>query len=312
MPRIVTLTLNPAVDKSSTVDQVVAERKLRCSEPVFDPGGGGLNVARAIRELGGEAEAYWTCGGAVGVLLQQLLDDRQIPNTPIPIAAMTRENLVVYEDASGQQYRFGMPGAHLTESEIADCMARLRAIDPPPEYLVLSGSLPPSVDEDLYARFAGMFGKDCRVVLDTSGGPLKKGLEGKLFLIKPNIRELGQLAGESIEDDAQIHAVARGLIDAGYVEVVVTSLGSGGVAMTTADQHEHVRAPTVKIRSKVGAGDSTVAGIVIALSRGKSILDAVRFGVSAGSAAVMTDGTELCRREDVERLYEQNFSGDAT
>ena len=118
MPQIATLTLNPAVDKSCEVEQVVAERKLRCDPPNYDPGGGGINVARAIAHLGGEAIAYWTCGGAIGELLRSLLDEEGILNEPIPIRAMTRENMIVFEKSSGQQYRFGLPGATLTEAEI--------------------------------------------------------------------------------------------------------------------------------------------------------------------------------------------------
>ena len=304
MSQIVTLTLNPAVDKNSEVPQVVDERKLRCSEPCYHPGGGGLNVARAIAKLGGEASAYWTCGGAIGDLLQQLLDDEGIRHHPLRIEAMTRENLIVYERSSERQYRFGMPGARLRDTEVQTCLERLRAIDPPPEYLVLSGSLPPGQD-DLYGRVAEVMPSSCRIVLDTSGAALKRALAKSVFLIKPNVRELGQLADRSIEDEQQIQGIAQSLISEDKAEVVITSLGSGGIMLTTADEHQHIRAPTVKIRSKVGAGDSTVAGVVLALSQGKSVTDSARFGVTAGSAAVMTEGTELCRKQDTERLYRQ-------
>ncbi len=303
MPSIITLTLNPAVDKNSQVQQVVAERKLRCEPPVHHPGGGGLNVARAITELGGDVEAYWACGGAIGQLLSQLLDEEHIVHHPLSIDAQTRENMILFERSSEQQYRFGMPGPSLTADEIRTCLDTLLAIEPPPEYLVLSGSLPAGVDEALYARVAEAMPASCRVVLDTSGTPLQRGLETPLFLLKPNMRELGQLAGRPVEDDSQIRNVARSLIDQGKVEVVVTSLGSGGAVLTTAETHRHIRAPTVNIRSKVGAGDSMVAGLVLALSEGKPLADAMRFGVAAGSAAVMTGGTELCRRENTERLF---------
>jgi 6-phosphofructokinase 2 len=303
MPPIVTLTLNPAVDKISKVDHVVAERKLRCQEPEYHPGGGGLNVARAITELGGKVEAYWACGGLIGQLLKQLLDDEGVAHHPLDIQMQTRENLIVYEKSSTLQYRFGMPGATLSSDEIQKCMELLRTIDPPPEYLVLSGSLPSGVDQSLYAHVSRAMPSSCRVVLDTSGVPLQRGLEVPVYLIKPNMHELGQLAGRAVEDDSQIRQVARSLIAQKQVQAVVTSLGSGGAVLTTADEHQHVRAPTVHIQSKVGAGDSMVAGLVFALSQGKELADALRFGVAAGSAAVMTAGTELCRKEDTERLY---------
>jgi 6-phosphofructokinase 2 len=197
-----------------------------------------------------------------------------------------------------------MPGACLTGDEVQSCLDCLQSLDPPPVYLVLSGSLPPGVDEDLYAQVAEAMGPSCRVVLDTSGPPLKRGLRASIYLIKPNMHELEQLADQPVEDDEQIRKVAISLIAEGKVRVVVTSMGSGGAVVTTADEHVHVRAPTVKIRSKVGAGDSTTAGMVLALCRGAGIVDAARFGVAAGSAAVMTEGTELCRRRDAERLYQ--------
>lgn len=302
--KIVTLTLNPALDKSFSVDQVVADQKLRCSEPTYHPGGGGINVARAIHKLKGDVAAYWTCGGEMGELLKELLNVEAIPNHPIAVREMTRENLIVFEDSSERQFRFGMPGSPLSDEEIRSCLDRLQTIDPPPEYLVLSGSLPPGVDQRLYARVAESIGTSCRIVLDTSGRPLQMGLESSVYLIKPNMRELGQLAGRPIEDETQIREVAQSLIHDGRVQIVVTSLGSGGAVVTTADEHRHIRSPTVKIRSKVGAGDSMVAGMVLALSQGKTVLEAARLGVAAGAAAVMTEGTELCRREDVEQLYQ--------
>jgi 6-phosphofructokinase 2 len=142
-----------------------------------------------------------------------------------------------------------------------------------------------------------------RVVVDTSGGALQRTLDARPFLVKPNLRELSQLAGHPLESDEQIEEAAQGLVREGKVAVVVVSLGAGGAVVVSEEGARTVRAPTVPIRSKVGAGDSTVAGITLALSRGESLVDAARFGVAAGAAAVMTEGTELCRREDTERLY---------
>ena len=305
MSQIVTLTLNPALDKSASVDHVVAERKLRCGQPRFDPGGGGINVARAITKLEGNALAVWTCGGPTGQLLREQLDEEGVSHRPIKSQAYTRENLVIFEESSHRQFRFGMPGAHLTEDEVDRCIEELTSFDPPPGYLVLSGSLPPGVDPNLYARIAGRISKECRVILDTSGESLKLGLDSNLFLIKPNVRELGQLVGKTIVDDDHIHDVASRLIDSGKVEVVLTSLGSAGAILTSKEVHEHIRAPTVEIRSKIGAGDSTVAGITLALSRGESLANAARYGIAAGAAAVMTDGTELCIKSDVDHLYQK-------
>jgi len=302
MTPVVTLTLNSAVDKSISVERVVPERKLRSDRPVLEPGGGGLNVARVLRELGVAARGHWTRGGPTGARLQQLLDAAGLDHRAIPIADETREHLIVFERSTGQQYRFGTPGPQLSAAEVAACEAVVAGLDPATPYLVLSGSVPEGVPDDVYARLARATPAGCRVVLDTSGPALAAGLLAPVFLVKPNVRELGQLAGEPIESDDQVRAVARRLIARRSVEVVVTSLGAAGAMATTADDHWHVRAPTVKIRSAVGAGDSMVGGIVAALAQGRPLREAIRYGVAAGAAAVKTDGTQLCRRSDVEAL----------
>jgi 6-phosphofructokinase 2 len=303
MSTIVTLTLNPAIDRHSSVAQVIPEKKLRCAEPELGPGGGGINVARAIQKLGGTARAVWTCGGIMGELMRQLLDDEAVDHQPMSVRGMTRLNLIVREERSGQQFRFNMPGAALSRQEARACLDLVEKLEPPPEFLVLSGSLPPGVPSNFYAQIAHAAPKTTRVVLDTSGDALRSGVEAPVFLIKPNLHELEQLAGRDIAGNEDIRDVSRQLIDEGQAKAIVTSLGRGGAVLVTADDYQHVGTPTVKIRSKVGAGDSTVAGIVLALHRGESITDAMRFGVAAGAAAVMNEGAQLCRREDTERLY---------
>lgn len=302
---IFTLTVNPAVDMSCVVDRLTAEHKLRCGRPSYHPGGGGINVARAIQELGGQAIAYWICGGVMGDFLKQLLDQEGCPHVPIAIDGMTRENLVVTDESSGDQFRFCMPGPTLTEWEARKCLDVLGNLDPPPDYLVLSGSLPPGAPDDFYTEFARAAAPHSYVVLDTSGPPLRDGLKGPVDLTKPNLRELGELVGRKVQGEQDIKDAARSLIDQTGLGAVVTSLGRDGAVLTTASEFQHIRAPEVPVSSKVGAGDSMVAGIVLGLSRGMSILQAVRFGIAAGSAAAMTPGTQLCRRSDVERLFSE-------
>jgi 6-phosphofructokinase 2 len=306
MPRIVTLTVNPAVDKSASVDNVVPEHKLRCDRPRFEPGGGGINVSRAVKKLGGDSTAYFAAGEPAGDMLARLLADEGVNCRRLDVKGRTRENLIVYEKTSGKQYRFGMPGPELDEAWAEYCLERLRAIDPAPEYIVAGGSLPPGLPVDFYARVAET-GKEMgsRVVVDTSKEALARAAEAELFMLKPNLRELSQIAGRELEEEEQQIAAAGKLIERGKAELVMVSMGAGGALLVTKDGGEHLRTPTVPIRSKVGAGDSTVAGVVLALARGMEVREAVRFGMAAGAAAVMTPGTELCRREDAERLFEK-------
>ncbi len=308
--RILTLTMNPAIDKSTAVDNVMPDKKLRCGVPRFDPGGGGINVSKAIRALGGESIALYTAGGPPGGLLRRLLEEEHLEQVAIEVEGWTRENLTVYEKSTEQQFRFGMPGPKLTEAEWQRCLEELGRADPAPRYVVASGGLPPGVPEDFYGR-VGRWAREqaTELILDTSGEPLSAGIRSGVFLIKPNLRELESLAKGPVEEDSDRVDVARRIVQEGRSEHVVVSLGSGGAIGVWGEHCEQFPAPTVPVRSKVGAGDSMVAGIVLGLARGESFPDAVRRGLAAGAAAVMTPGSELCRREDAERLYERMASG---
>jgi len=310
MKTIVTMTLNPAIDKSSSVDHVVPERKLYCKPPLFEPGGGGVNVSRAIKKLGGKSLLLYPAGGLTGKRLQQLLDEEGLDHRPLPIVGMIRESLVILEESTGQQYRFGMPGPKLKKIEWESFLQKLAVIAPPPDYVVASGSLPPGVPPDFYAQVARVGKKKgTKTIVDVSGKALKEALEEGVFLIKPNVREFRELVGEEIKEESQIKAEAQKMVKSGRCEVLVISLGAAGALAVSEDFAEHILPPTVPIVSKVGAGDSMVAGIVLSLARGNPFRESVMFGIAAGSAAVMTPGTELCRREDAERLYESMISG---
>lgn len=304
MKRIATLTVNSAIDRSSTVDRVVPEDKLRCAPPRRDPGGGGLNVARAIDNLGGTSVAVYAAGGPSGEMLRMLLDHTGIDHRPVAIQRWTRENFHVEELSTGRQYRFGMPGPPMSADEWQRCLDAAMAIEPAPDYLVASGSLPPGVPEQFYAEVARRAReRGTRVIVDTSSAALCQAVEAGVYAIKPNMRELAALAGEPVEHEDKQVEVGRRLIARGRCEVVIASFGAGGVLMVTADRCERVAAPVVPVRSRVGAGDCTVAGFVLGLARGLDVTEAVRLGVAAGTAAVMTPGTALCRREDAEALF---------
>lgn len=303
---IATVTMNPAVDVSTRVGRVLAERKLRCAAPRYEPGGGGINVARAVRKLGGEAVALFPAGGPAGRLLEDLLSGEGVARIPIPIAAWTRENLNVLEEETGRQFRFVLPGPVLREEDWRRCLEAIEAFHPFPAFLVASGSLPPGVPEDFHSRLAALARRrGARLVLDSSGPALRKAVEAGVYLCKPSLREFREWTGEESADEARWRRLAREIVGKGHCEVLVLSLGSGGALWTTRTEQERLTAPAVPVSSSVGAGDSMVAGIVLLLSRGRALRDAVRFGVAAAAAAVMNPGTELCRREDVERLFDQ-------
>ena len=306
MQHIVTLTMNPAIDKCSSVEQVVSDKKLRCKPPRFEPGGGGINVGRAIKKLGGEAFNMYPAGGPPGKLYELLLDEESVKHQCIAIKNWTRQNLMIIEESSGKQYRFGMPGPELSQDEWEECLSVIGNLEKNPSFIVASGSLPPGVPDDFYARIVHLGKKQgSRVIIDTSGEPLKLAANAGAYLLKPNLRELSHIIGKTIEEETDLEDAAHQIIRECDCEVIVVSLGAGGVFMLTGEERAFIRSPTVPIKSKVGAGDSMVAGITLSLARNKTLRDSVRFGVAAGAAAVMTPGSELCRREDTERLFKQ-------
>ncbi len=304
MAEIVTLTPNPAIDISTSIDRIVPMRKMRCAAQKRDPGGGGVNVARVVKRLGGDVEAILPVGGLTGQLLRRLIADEEIPNRIIEAEAETREDFSVSELSTAYQYRFILPGPALREPEWRGCLDALAATVPRPKFVVGSGSLPPGVPNDFYAQAAEIAQElGAKFVLDTSGAPLAAAIEHDVYLIKPNLREMRELAGATLANQNDWIVAARQYIDAGKVEVIALSLGHLGALLVTRDQALRAQALPIKPVSAVGAGDSFLGAMVFSLAKGSGLVDAFRLGMAAGSAALINAGTELCRPADVDRLY---------
>lgn len=303
--KIVSLTLNPALDKSTSAERLQPSKKLRCKQPAYEPGGGGINVSRAINILGGESLAVYAAGGPAGEKIYELLKKQGVSQELIPVKNPSRENLMVMEDSTGNHFRFGMPGTELSQQELQSCLDYLRVLPGDVEYLVASGSLPPGAPDNFYGEIAGIARKkNIKCVIDTSGEALLKSAESGVCIMKPNLGELSQLAGKQQITGMEQEEIARKVIDQGKATILLVSLGARGAMVVTRDTIEYVVPPTVKQNSTVGAGDSMVAGFVLSLSRGEDLRDAVKWGVAAGTAATMTPGTELCRKKDVENIFE--------
>ena len=261
MTDIVTITLNPAVDLSTSVDRIQPVAKLRGKSQRRDPGGGGINVARVIRRLGGDAHAIYPVGGAIGGLLRQLLDQEGVVSQTWTIAGETRENFFVDEISAGKQYRFILPGPRLhVRRNGNECLSLVSAIEPFPRLLVASGSLPEGVPLDFYARVARIARqRGAGFVLDTSGPALAAAVAEGVDLIKPNLREMRELSGSDPSDAYAWEAAAKALVASGKAAIVALTMGHLGAALVT--RNEVLRAPPIPItpRSAVGAGDSFLA-----------------------------------------------------
>lgn len=299
MKPIVTLTLNPTVDGSSSAEKIRPLHKIRTTDERYHPGGGGINVARVIRELGGSALALYLAGGAPGNLLEDLLTNAGIDAWRIPIKGYTRIAHTVFERSSQQEYRFVPDGPEVSAREWDACLAALENHDF--DYVVASGSLPRGLPADAYHRVVDIAArKEARVILDTSGEALRATLDKGVYLAKPSIGELEGLFGHPLRDPA---AAARALVEAGNAEVVAVTLGRDGALLVSKDATWRLQAPPVEAQSAVGAGDSFVAAITVAVVQGRPLDAALAYAVAAGTAAVLSPGAELALSEDVERLY---------
>lgn len=301
---IVTLTMNPALDITTNADRVQPTDKVRCHDPRYDPGGGGINVARIARVLGASVSAVFPAGGETGEMLADLVVASGVPFHRIDVAGKTRESFTVNEACSGQQYRFVLPGPRLNFSERARCLGKLRLAASSAQFVVASGSLPPGVPADFYQSVADVCRQlGARLILDSSGTGLQHVTHG-VFLLKPSVRELRECVGRELETEKEQIAAVQELIQRGCAEIVVVSLGDQGALLVTARGSQRFSAIDMRSGSGVGAGDAMVAAITVGLSRGWPLAKSVRYGIAAGAAMLMTPGTAACNRDDVEHLFE--------
>ena len=305
MSKILTITFNPAIDKSTSVDNLIYEKKLKCTNPKFEPGGGGINVARAIKRLGGESTALYLAGGYTGNYFTELLVKENIQTIAVSCKNHTRENLIVFDEKSKLQYRFGMPGPVINESEWKEVLNTIEKINDI-EFIVASGSISEGVPIDIFGRISRIAKlKKIKLIVDSSGDALKESVDEGLFMLKPNINELSFLNGAGELRTEDVEDAAKSIISKGKCKFMVISMGAEGAMLITEESTFKITPPKVNSISTVGAGDSMVAGIVQSLSLGRSITESVKYGVSCGTAATMNPGTELCHMNDVEKIYSQ-------
>lgn len=300
---ILTLTVNPALDVSTSTEQVSSGHKLRCGASRLDPGGGGVNVARVVQRLGGQSLAVFTAGGPTGEAYRRLIEAERMPALAVPIQGSTRQDFTVDETSTGKQFRFVLQGPELLESEWRACLDLVAASMPVDGYVVASGSLPPGVPEDFYARVARLARESgARCVVDASGPALSEALAEGVFLVKPSLRELTAHFGAALEGEQSQVDAACALVAGGAAEHVALTLGESGALLASKSGLIRLSVPDVPVVSTVGAGDSFLGAFVLRLAQGRPLEAAFRAAVAAGSATVMTPATELCHRADVERL----------
>lgn len=302
MPRILTLTPHPALDISAQADNVAPGRKLRCTDLRTDPGGGGVNVARGAHRLGADVCAILPVGGAFGEKLAALVRAEGVPARIVETAAETRFAFAARDRGTGEQYRFNLPGSPLAASESQALLAALAEEAGADDIVVGSGSLPPEASSDFWARAARTAREaGARFVLDTTTGEAEALREG-LFLLRKNRMEAEELAGRPLPWPEEAQAFAEEMAANRGAENVVLTHGENGAIMARRGAPS-LRVPGVKVsrRSAVGAGDSLVAALVVALLDGRAPEEALARGLAAAAAAMVSPGTALFVPEDIAR-----------
>lgn len=308
MALILTITLNPTVDLSTATASVSAGPKLRCSNPEADPGGGGINVSRAIKFLGGNSTAFTAVGGETGAHLLRLLAEEHVRFTAFSVTGgATRQSMAVTDEETGEQYRFVMPGPHWNHEMVDESLNAIAQAAPADGVVVLSGSQPPGVPMDYPARLARrLAAKGVQLFVDTSGQPLHELVKNPANpdVLRMDDVEAEDLAGRPLPSREDTADFASDLVARGVAETVIVARGADGSTLANSEGRWHAsRAIDPKeVKSAVGAGDSFVGAFSMALTRGDTPQEALRFGTSAASAAVLTAGTQLCSSEDVDRL----------
>lgn len=303
---ILTITLNPTVDYATTAPQVTPGPKLRCTEPQIDPGGGGINVSRAIRQLGGQSTALVAIGGATGAHLLQLLALEGVATVAFQGPGETRQSISVMETESGDQYRFVMPGPSWGKDDVPRALTTVDQATGDGTLVVLSGSQPPGVAKEFPSILAGhVSARDARLIVDTSGPALfdlARRPREALHVLRMDGEEGEELAGQSHPTPEDTARFAESLVTAGVARHVIVARGADGSVLSTDHGSWHSVGAEVPVVSKVGAGDSFVGAFTLALAREWAVETCLQFGVAAASAAVMTEATRLCDRDMTEKL----------
>ncbi|HTG33513.1 MAG TPA: 1-phosphofructokinase [Thermoanaerobaculia bacterium] len=304
-PRVVTVTLNPAIDQTLSIPGFAAGRVNRVAESRSDAGGKGVNVACCLADLGVEVTATGFLGAENADIFEASFTHRGIADLFVRVLGRTRVGIKIVDDRTGQTTDINFPGLAPEAEDLVELFERIFLLVEPGGWFVLSGSVPAGTPDVIYARMIELLqDRGGHVVLDTSGGPLREALTSGPEVVKPNIEELGELVGRTLATPADVRAAGESLLERG-VRLVVVSMGGDGAVFVDREQALLARPPKVQVRSTVGAGDAMVGGIVHAKLQGMALADLARFATASGAYAVTRVGPGIEDRDSHRKLIEQ-------
>lgn len=300
---IVTVTLNPSVDRTLYVDHVRVGDTNRVLRTETDAGGKGVNLARVAREMGAETWATGFLGGGPGAFVRTVLDREKVPHGFLDVPGETRINVAIeVDDGSAPPTTFNERGPILYEDEWEAMLQLCQSKAPQAKWACLGGSLPPGIPNDAFKTLAQIFkASGCRVVLDADGDPFKQGFQATPDIVKPNAHEAERFFQMPVRTKFQCLDAAKRLYDAG-VAIAIVSRGAAGAAMVCSEGSYDALPPTIHAKSTIGSGDSLLGAVLWALDSGKGVVEAFAWGIAAGAATAMTTGAEIGRKPAVEKL----------
>ena len=299
---IYTVTLNPTLDRSLSVAEIVFNEVLRASQVRLDWGGKGLNVSRALNALGGESVAMGFVGGAAGKQLEYGLHSLGIPTRFVTITSETRSTVFIAESGSERHIKVNETGPTIQPAELDALLKLVAETVQPGDYWTLNGSLPPGVPADIYARLIDLIQRRrAFACLDTSGEALRLGCQAKPFMVKPNRLEAETVYGAAIRSEVDAQAALSAFMKLG-VGLVALSMGADGLLLGSASEAVWAKPPQVTIQGPTGAGDALLAGLLWALTHSLSLEESARWGAACGTAAALLPGTAVGTLADVEAL----------
>ena len=308
MNDIITVTPNPALDLSTEAPAVIPDRKLRCTAPLVHPGGGGVNVSRAISNLGGQSRALVAYGGTTGLELVRLIEAEGLRVETLRVDHATRQSVSVFDHATGLQYRFMMPGSPWSDADARAARAAILDSITDGALVIPSGSMPPGLPVDFFLTLTPeIAARGGRVVIDTSGEALERAAEAKagLYVLRMDTVEAEELSGRTLTQLDDMAGLADDLQAGGAAEIVMIAAGAQGTVIASPGWRGLTRPPVVVAHSKIGAGDSFMGAFAMSIARGEDAVTACCWGTAAAASAVTTMGTELCRRDETERFHAQ-------
>lgn len=302
---IVTVTMNPAIDKTVDIGKFEHGGLNRIKNVEIDAGGKGINVSKTIKELGGETIATGFIGGTTGQLIENVLNEMGIKNDFVKIESPTRTNTKLVEEG-GIVTELNEPGPVITEEAMEELLTKLEGYASEETLFVLAGSVPASVDKGIYGKIAdAVHAKGAKVFIDADGELFVKSLDSKPDYIKPNNVELAEFFG--VEGDITVEdtvGMAEKLMARG-IEHIAVSMGKDGAVFVSNEEKFKCKGLKVKAHSTVGAGDAMVAAISYGVEKGLSYREAAKLGVATSAGAVTTIGTKPPTREVVDELLAQ-------